>query len=100
MNKIEEKLQRTLNSIEDSIHSWQSKVRKLTSDLDFRAIPYLAKECNVTTNTFYNKLQGEKNGNKLSLYEFAKIIVATEDLDLIKTFQNEIINQITIKKNK
>ena len=100
MNNIGEKLERTLASIEDAIHSWQSKVRRLTNEPTFRAIPFLAKKCNVTTNSFYNKLQGEKNGCKLSLDDLAEIIVDTEDLGILETLETEIINKIKIKKNK
>ena len=109
MNNIGEKLERTLASIEDAIHSWQSKVRRLTNEPTFRAIPFLAKKCNVTTNSFYNipalmsykfSVQGEKNGCKLSLDDLAEIIVDTEDLGILETLETEIINKIKIKKNK
>lgn len=93
----EVKLEKTLLSIEDSIHEWQHRVRTKKGEPNFRAIPYLAKVCNVTTNTFYNKLQGEKNGNKLSMDDFVQIIVSTEDLELLNVLKEDIIQRIKIK---
>ena len=89
-----------VDALEDSILSWQTKIRKLTNNPEFKAVTYLADKCGVTKGTFYKYLEGDKNRCKLGLKDFKEILVATEDLELLESFSNEVKQEILIKKNK
>lgn len=82
--------------LEDAIQNWQHKVRTETDNQHFRAIPFLADLCGVRKSNFYKWLEGGRDGTKMGLTDFIKIVTATKDLTLIDTLKKEIQEQIKL----
>lgn len=80
----------------DSIKEWEHKVRRETQDGNFRAIPHLAKVCDVEKRAFYNWLDGDNNGCKIGVKDLVEIIAVTKDYHLLDILKDEIVTKVKL----